>query len=121
MNRVRIAAVAAGLTVAMVVGVLVGGAMSTANACDSIRSFNDGVPVCITQPGGPGTPLQWEPIADEPAGAERGAGKTDVITCSITEGCDVPVAFVTDDGEVVKTLIIRLEDTKPSDESEDSE
>lgn len=34
------------------------------------------------------------------------------IVCSITEGCDVPVTFVTEAGEVVKTLVIRLQDVQ---------
>lgn len=35
----------------------------------------------------------------------------ETVTCSITEGCDVPVTFVTEAGEIVKTLVIRLQDT----------
>ncbi|MFA5569760.1 MAG: hypothetical protein WC972_14070 [Trueperaceae bacterium] len=44
------------------------------------------------------------------------AGEVQTIECSITDGCEVDVTFVTDEGEVAKRMIITLVDPEPEAE-----
>ena len=44
------------------------------------------------------------------------SGEVQAIECSVTDGCEVDVTFVTDEGEVAKRMIITLVDPEPSPE-----
>lgn len=128
MNRVRIAAMAAGLTVAMVVGVLVGGALSTANA-DGGRdgtTFARPAPWYFTGDDGEkhfrGSTEYERLLAERDAPAERGAAEEDdaeaeaeAVTCSLVDGCTVNV--VDEDGEVVKVMHITFTDAEDAEVS----
>lgn len=60
-------------------------------------------------------PTQAPAAGDEVArdGGSTEAGEVESITCSITDGCEVDVTFVTDDGEIAKRMIITLVDPEP--------
>jgi len=123
MNRVRIAAVAAGMTVAMVVGVLVGGAMSTANADGPLKpapNVDLARPTLADGTDGAGGVPDWvldrlaERYGDEVKDAQRGEG--DTVQCSIVDGCTVEL--VDADGEIVKVMHITFTDAGEVDVDE---
>ena len=51
--------------------------------------------------------------AAEARGEDGGEVQAQAIECSITDGCEVDVTFVTDDGEIAKRMIITLVDPEP--------
>lgn len=59
------------------------------------------------------SPTPAPAAGDEVARDGEGAGEVESITCSITDGCEVDVTFVTDDGEIAKRMIITLVDPEP--------
>lgn len=97
-----------GLAVALVAAFLLGAvALNTASA-QTYAPPTLVTPTPVPTPWVPPTP-SW---MDGSAGDEE-ASEVESITCSITDGCEVDVTFVTDEGEVAKRMIITLVDPEP--------
>lgn len=56
------------------------------------------------------------PAKDAPAAGGDGGvqlGDLDALACSLADGCEIPVAIITEDGEVLKLMVITFEDPEP--------
>ncbi|MCK9485181.1 MAG: hypothetical protein M0R73_00515 [Dehalococcoidia bacterium] len=123
MTRIKTAGITAGFALALVVGILAGGVLSTANAEGPFRDAPNADlarPTLADGTDGAGGMPDWvknliaEREAD--AGTEALVAEPEVVQCSIVDGCTVEL--VDADGEVVKTMHITFTDAGEAEVSE---
>ena len=111
---VKLSGFAAALVAAALFGAV---ALNTASAAfPPAPSWDDPIQLCPLYNPCP-QPTQ-APAAGGEAARDGGEedGEVQAIECSITDGCEVDVTFVTDEGEIAKRMIITLVDPEPEAE-----
>lgn len=109
-RTVKLSGFAAALVAAFLLGAV---ALNTASAqWPPAPSWETDLQLCPLYNSCP-QPTPEASTEDAARGGAEEAGEVESITCSITEGCEVDVTFVTDEGEVAKRMIITLVDPEP--------
>ena len=104
MTRIRVIAMVSAVVGAM----LFGGAMFSVADADGDRIICSGAVCVVHDPNGPGATIV--PNVETAAPTATPDAEADVVVCSMVDGCDVTVVFMTAEGEVAKTMTIRLVD-----------
>lgn len=104
-----------------IAAVLVAAALFGAIALNTATAQVVEVGTVVAPPTGFPPRPAWEREPEAPAenaGGDLNLGDLEAISCSLTDGCRIPVAITTDEGEVLKLMVITFEDMPESEDPE---